>query len=100
MQLFSPETKSPWSRLNKQRVEKLIEQGIDDTRRARKIANRNKTALELARRKNQPPVSKSSTQNDTARQYFMAFSPSSKKVSFGGSALSVLKRERRGFKKP
>jgi len=30
MQLFSGNEK-PWSRLNKQRVEKLIEQGIDDT---------------------------------------------------------------------
>jgi uncharacterized protein YdeI (YjbR/CyaY-like superfamily) len=88
MQLFSPrKRKSPWSRLNKQRVEKLIEQGLMAPAGLEKIETAKQdgswSLLDAIEELKLPPdLEKALAANDTAHQYFMAFSPSSKKGIF------------------
>ncbi len=86
MQLFSPrKPKSPWSKLNKERVEKLIQQGLMTPAGLAKI--------ELAKQNGSwntydgvetlavpPDLQAALDANDTARANFEAFSPSSKKT--------------------
>ncbi len=85
MQLFSPrKPKSPWSRLNKQRVEKLIAQGLMTPAGLAKIEAAKRDGAwdkynvieELAM---PADLKKALAANKTARQNFEAFSPSSKK---------------------
>ncbi len=85
LRLFSPrKTKSPWSRLNKQRVEKLIEQGLmteaglSVIERAKRDGSWNSydTIEDLAL---PADLEKALAANVTASHYFSAFSPSVKK---------------------
>ncbi len=82
---FSPrKPKSPWSRLNKQRIEKLIEQGL--------MTGAGLVVIEAAKRDGSwnsydaiedltipVDLEKALAANPTASQYFQAFSPSVKK---------------------
>ena len=85
MQLFSPrKRKSPWSKLNKQRVEKLIEQGLMTPAGLEKIETAKKdnswSLLDAIEELKIPlDLEEALAANDTAREYFMAFSPSSRK---------------------
>ncbi len=85
MQLFSPRTpKSPWSKLNKERVARLIQQGL--------MTAAGRAVIEAAQRDGswdaydaiealQVPEDLASalSANDTARRHFEAFGASSKK---------------------
>ncbi len=85
MQLFSPrKRKSPWSRLNKQRVEKLIKQGLMTPAGLEKIETAKQdgswTLLDAIEDLKIPPdLEAALAASDAAQQYFMAFSPSSRK---------------------
>ena len=88
MQFFSPrKAKSPWSKLNKQRVERLIQQGL--------MMPAGFAAIEAARKNgmwdaydeiealSMPEELRSALEaNETARTYFEAFSNSTKKQLF------------------
>lgn len=85
MQLFSPRNpKSPWSRLNKQRVEKLIEQGLM-TEAGLKLIEAAKqngawTVYDTIEDLTMPEdLEKALAANPTAYDNFQAFSNSSKK---------------------
>lgn len=85
MQLFSPRNpKSPWSRLNKQRVEKLIEQGLM-TEAGLKLIEAAKqngawTVYDTIEDLTMPDdLEKALAANPTAQHNFQAFSNSSKK---------------------
>lgn len=85
MQLFSPRNpKSPWSRLNKQRVEKLIEQGLM-TQAGLKLIEAAKqngawTVYDTIEDLTMPEdLEKALAANPTAHDNFQAFSNSSKK---------------------
>ena len=85
MRLFSPrKSKSPWSRLNKQRVEKLIEQGFMTEAGLKVIeeAKRNGSwnAYDEIENLTLPPdLENALNANADASRYFQAFSPSVKK---------------------
>lgn len=85
MQLFSPrKPKSPWSKLNKQRIEKLVEQGLIAPAGLQKIeatkANGSWCLLDAIEELRIPTdLEAALAVNDIARRYFMAFSPSYKK---------------------
>lgn len=86
MQLFSPrKPKSPWSKINKERVARLIEQGLMTPAGLAKIEaakgdgswNRYDEVDDLAVPND---LIQALAANETANRYFEAFSPSSKKV--------------------
>ena len=86
MQLFSPrKAKSPWSKINKERVERLIAQGLMTEAGLKKIEaakadgswNRYDEVDDLVM---PDDLVQALTANETANTYFQAFSPSSKKV--------------------
>jgi uncharacterized protein YdeI (YjbR/CyaY-like superfamily) len=85
MQLFSPRNpKSPWSRLNKQRVEKLIEQGLmtEAGLKLIEVAKQNGawTIYDTIEDLTMPEdLEKALSANPTAHANFQAFSNSSKK---------------------
>lgn len=85
MQLFSPRNpKSPWSRLNKERVEKLIEQGLMTEAGFKLIEaakqNGSWTVYDAIEDLTVPDdLAKALSANPTADQHFQAFSNSSKK---------------------
>ncbi len=84
-QLFSPrKTKSPWSKLNKQRVEKLIQQGLMTSAGLEKIEaaklDGSWSAYDVIEELTIPPdLEQALAANPAANQYFRAFSNSSKK---------------------
>lgn len=86
MQLFSPrKAKSPWSKLNKQRVEKLIQRGLMTPAGLAKIEaakqNGSWNTYDTVEALSIPDDLKAAlATNPTAEQYFTAFSNSSKKV--------------------
>jgi len=86
MQLFSPrKAKSPWSKINKERVERLIAQGVMTEAGLKKIEaakadgswNRYDEVDDLVM---PDDLAQALAANQTANTYFQAFSPSSKKV--------------------
>ena len=85
MQLFSPrKPKSPWSKLNKQRVEKLIEQGLMTPLGLEVIEAAKKAGFwdsyDAIEELTVPADLKAALgANETANQYFMAFSNTTKK---------------------
>lgn len=85
MQLFSPrKLKSPWSKLNKQRVKKLIEQRLMAPAGLQKIEaakeNGSWCLLDAIEELRIPAdLEEALATNDAARRYFMAFAPSYKK---------------------
>ncbi len=85
MQLFSPrKAKSPWSKLNKQRVEMLIQQGLMTPAGLAKIEAAQQdgswTAYDAIEELAMPEdLALALAANETARQHFEAFPPSSKK---------------------
>jgi len=84
-QLFTPrKAKSPWSRLNKQRVEKLIKQGCMTPAGLAKVEAAKQdgswSALDAVEDLTIPPdLQQALDANDLARTHFTAFPPSSKK---------------------
>jgi uncharacterized protein YdeI (YjbR/CyaY-like superfamily) len=86
IQLFTPrKPKSPWSKLNKTRVEKLIAQGLMTPAGLEKIEAAKKNGLWSAFDAVEdliipPDLTEALAANDTARTYFEAFSNSSKKA--------------------
>lgn len=85
MRLFSPrKPKSPWSRLNKQRVEKLTRQGLMTEAGLKSIEGAKQdgswNAYDAIEDLTLPADLKNAlTANPTASEYFEAFSPSVKK---------------------
>lgn len=85
MQLFSPrKAKSPWSKLNKSRVEKLIAQGLMMPAGLEKIEAAKQdgswTAYDAIEELAVPPdLEEALAENEAARINFDAFPPSSKK---------------------
>ena len=86
MQLFSPrKAKSPWSKINKERVERLIAQGLMTEAGLKKIEmakadgswNRYDEVDNLVM---PDDLAQALAANESANTYFQAFSPSSKKV--------------------
>ena len=86
MQLFTPrKPKSNWSKLNKQRVETLIDQGLMTPAGLAKIeaakADGSWTSLDKVEALDVPPdLAKALSKNKTALANFNAFSPSRKKM--------------------
>jgi uncharacterized protein YdeI (YjbR/CyaY-like superfamily) len=86
LQLFTPrKPKSVWSKANKQRVARLIEQGLMTPAGLEKIeiakASGSWTALDAVESLTVPPeLAKALARSKTARASFEAFSPSRKKV--------------------
>jgi uncharacterized protein YdeI (YjbR/CyaY-like superfamily) len=86
MQLFSPrKPKSPWSKINKQRVEKLIAQGLMTDAGLKKISAAKEdgswTLYDGVDDLNIPnDLAEAFAANSTAHHNFQAFSPSSRKV--------------------
>ncbi|MEX2281508.1 MAG: YdeI/OmpD-associated family protein [Gemmatimonadota bacterium] len=86
MQLFTPrKPKSNWSKLNKQRIEKLVEQGLMVPAGAVKIEAAKRdgtwTMLDAVEALNVPPdLARALARNKTALKNFEAFSPSRKKM--------------------
>ncbi len=84
-QLFSPrKAKSPWSKLNKQRVEKLIQQGLMTSAGLEKIEaaklDGSWSAYDVIEELTIPSdLEQALAANSIANQYFQAFSNSSKK---------------------
>ncbi|MDX1991199.1 MAG: YdeI/OmpD-associated family protein [bacterium] len=85
MQLFSPrKPKSPWSKLNKQRVERLIEQGLM-TEAGMKMVEASRAdgtwnSYDAIEELTVPDdLAEALAENDDARKHFEAFSPSSRK---------------------
>ena len=84
-QLFSPrKAKSPWSKLNKQRVEKLIQQGLMTSAGLEKIEaaklDGSWSAYDAIEELTIPSdLEQALAANSIANQYFQAFSNSSKK---------------------
>ncbi len=88
MQLFSPrKAKSPWSKINKERVERLIaaglmtKAGLDKIEAAKADGSWNKYD-EVDDLVMPDDLAAALAANETANGYFQAFSPSSKKVVF------------------
>lgn len=85
LRLFSPrKPKSPWSRLNKQRVEKLIQQGLMTEAGLKMIEGAKQdgswNAYDAIEDLTLPAdLENALTANSTASQHFQAFSPSVKK---------------------
>lgn len=85
MQLFSPrKAKSPWSKLNKQRIKTLVEQGLMASAGLQKIkaakADGSWCLLDAIEELRIPAdLEAALATNDAARRYFMAFGPSYKK---------------------
>ncbi len=86
MQLFTPrKPKSNWSKLNKQRIEKLAEQGLMMPAGAAKIEAAKRdgswTLLDAVEALTVPPdLARALARNKTAAKNFEAFSPSRKKM--------------------
>jgi uncharacterized protein YdeI (YjbR/CyaY-like superfamily) len=86
MQLFTPrKPKSNWSKLNKQRIEKLVEQGLMMPAGAARIEAARRdgswTLLDAVEALEVPAdLSKALARNKTAQKNFEAFSPSRKKM--------------------
>ena len=86
MQLFTPrKPKSNWSKLNKQRIERLVEQGLMTPAGMAKIEAAQKdgtwTTLDKVEALDVPPdLAKALAKNKTALANFNAFSPSRKKM--------------------
>jgi uncharacterized protein YdeI (YjbR/CyaY-like superfamily) len=85
MQLFSPRNvKSPWSKLNKQRVEKLIQEGLMTPAGLEKIEAAKQNGSwskwdEIEELEVPPDLAEALAANQAAYNHFTAFSPSSKK---------------------
>ncbi len=84
-QVFSPRNpKSAWSKLNKQRIEKLLEQNLVTEAGLQKINAAKHNGLwnaldDIDELKLPPDLTKALSKNKTAKKYFDAFSPSAKK---------------------
>ena len=88
MQLFSPrKAKSPWSKINKKRVEQLIAQGLMTEAGLKKIeaakADGSWNSYDEVDDLVMPDdLAQALAANETANTYFQAFSPSSKKIIY------------------
>jgi uncharacterized protein YdeI (YjbR/CyaY-like superfamily) len=86
MQIFTPrKAKSPWSKLNKQRIEKLIEQGLMTPAGLEKIEAAKKDGSWRLYDKVEdltipPDLEAALAANESAKTYFESFSNSSKKA--------------------
>jgi uncharacterized protein YdeI (YjbR/CyaY-like superfamily) len=86
IQSFTPrKAKSPWSKLNKQRVESLITQGLMTPAGMAMIEAAKQNGMwsaydQVEERTMPPDLEAALAADDTARAYFEMFSPSSKKA--------------------